>query len=144
MGRSPMWHSYLCHKTWVTAAHLDIVFKIETGAMEILLINGDEKLRATFNEAPIKTSPFRLFLSCTFFLFYDKGSYATWGNFPSVDWILINIIITTNGTDNILWLVDSWDFMLSIDHHLWTVRPVVKDLSMLKTKCWWISKHWHN
>ena len=53
-------------------------------------------------------------------------------------------MITTNCTDNILWLVDSWDFKLSIDHHLWTVRPVVKDLSMLKTKCWWIFKLWHN
>ena len=71
-------------------------------------------------------------------MFYGKGSYATWGNFPSVEWILVNIIITTNCTDNILWLVDSWYFKLSIDHHLWTVRPVVKDLSMLKTKCWWI------
>ena len=68
-------------------------------------------------------------------MFCDKGSYATWGNFPSVEWILVNIIITTNCTDNILWLVDSWDFKLSIDHHLWTVQPVVKFLSMLKTKC---------
>ena len=77
-------------------------------------------------------------------MFYNKGSYDTWGNFPSVEWILENLIITTNSTDNILWLVDSWCFKLSIDHHLWTVRPVVKDLSMLKTKCWWIFKLWHS
>ena len=77
-------------------------------------------------------------------MFYDKGSYATWGNFPSVEWILVYIIITTNCTDNILRLVDSWYFKLSIDNHLWTVRPVVRDLSMLKTKCWWIFKLWHN
>ena len=77
-------------------------------------------------------------------MFYDKGSYATWGNFPSVEWILVNIIITTNCTDNILWLVDSWDFNLSIDHHLWTVWPVVKNLFMLKTKSWWIFKLWYS
>ena len=35
-------------------------------------------------------------------MFYDKGSYATLGNFPSVEWILVNIIIATNFTDNIL------------------------------------------
>ena len=77
-------------------------------------------------------------------MFHDRGSYATSGNFPSVEWILLNIMITTNCTDNILWLVDSWYFKLSIDHHLWTVRPVVKDLSMLKTKCWWNCKLWHS
>ena len=71
-------------------------------------------------------------------MFYDKGSYATWGNFQSVEWNLTNIRITTNWSDNILWLVDRWYFKLFIDHHLWTVRPVVKDLFMLKTKCWWI------
>jgi len=80
----------------------------------------------------------------TTLMFYDKGSYATWGNFPSVEWILVNIMITTNCTDNILWLMDSWYFQLSIDHYLWTVLPVVKDLSMLKTKCWWIFKLWHS
>ena len=53
-------------------------------------------------------------------------------------------MITTNCTDNILWLVDSWYVKLSIEHHLWTVRPVVKDLSMLKNKCWWIFKLWHS
>ena len=77
-------------------------------------------------------------------MFYDKGSYASLGNFPSVEWIYVNITITTNCTDNILWLVDSWYFMLSIDHHLWTVRPLVKDLSMSKSKCWWIFKLWHS
>ena len=77
-------------------------------------------------------------------MFYDKGSYATCGNFPSVEWILVNIIITTNCTDNILWLVDSWYFKLSIDHHLWTVWPVVKNLFMLKTKCWWVFELCHS
>ena len=77
-------------------------------------------------------------------MFYDKGSYASLGNFPSMEWILVNMIIATNCTDNILWLLDSWDCKLSIDHHLWTVRPVVKDLFMLKTKCWWIFKMWHS
>ena len=77
-------------------------------------------------------------------MFYDKGSYATSGNFPSVEWIPINIVITIKFLDNILWLVDSWYFKLSIDHYLWTVRPVVDDLSMLKTKCWWIFKLWHS
>ena len=81
---------------------------------------------------------------CRLLMFYDKCSYATWGNFPSVEWILVNIIITTNCADNILWLVDSNYFKLSIDHHLWTVRPVVKDLFMLKTKCLWIFKLWHS
>ena len=35
-------------------------------------------------------------------MFYDKGSYATLGNFPSVEWILVYIIITTDCTDKIL------------------------------------------
>ena len=35
-------------------------------------------------------------------MLYDKGSYATWGNFPLVEWILVNIMITTKCTDNIL------------------------------------------
>ena len=30
-----------------------------------------------------------------FLMFYDKGGYATWGNFPSGEWILVNIMITT-------------------------------------------------
>ena len=77
-------------------------------------------------------------------MFYDKGSYATWGNFPTEKWIFVNIKITTICTDSILWLVDSWYFKLSIDHHLWTVLQMVKDLSMLKTKCWWISEMWHS
>ena len=51
-------------------------------------------------------------------IFYDKGSYATWGNFPSMEWILVNIMITINCTDSTLCLVDSWYFKLSIDHHL--------------------------
>ena len=52
--------------------------------------------------------------------------------------------MTTNCTENILWLVNSWDFKLSIDHYLWTLRPVVKELSMLKAECWWIFKLWHS
>ena len=51
-------------------------------------------------------------------MFYDKGSYATWGNFPSVEWILVNVLMTTNCTDNLLSQVDSWYFKLSNDHHL--------------------------
>ena len=51
-------------------------------------------------------------------MFYDKGSYATWGHFPSVELILVNIIITTNCTHNIVGLLDSWYFKLSIGHHL--------------------------
>ena len=35
-------------------------------------------------------------------MLYDKGSYDTWGNFSSVEWFFINIIMTTNCTDNIL------------------------------------------
>ena len=54
----------------------------------------------------------------TYLMFYDKGSYATLGNFPLVQCILVNIMITTNCTENILCLVDSWYFKLSIDHHL--------------------------
>ena len=77
-------------------------------------------------------------------MFYEKGSYATWGNIPSVEWILIDIVITTNCTDNIFGPVDSWDFKLSIDHHLCAVWPVDKDLSMFKSKCWWILKMWHS
>ena len=65
-------------------------------------------------------------------MFHCKDSYATWGDFQSIEWILIKKIITIKCTENILWLPDSWDYKLSIDHHLWNVRPVVKVLSMLK------------
>ena len=77
-------------------------------------------------------------------MFYNKGSYDTWGNFPSSEWNLEKLIITTNSTDNILWLVDSWCFKLSIDHHLWPVWSLVKNWLMLKTKCWWIFKLCHS